>query len=622
MGPSARLRAAPWVAGIALALLVLGPALAPGSLLNLDLVFTPTIPVPRGVWALGPELSRRVPLGAALAWASTLIGGALTGKLLLGGAIAVAFAGAWRLLADTGVPARLGAGLLYAGSPFTLTRVAVGHWGVVAALAVLPWALPVLLRPGDDVGRTWTWSVVIGATGVTGGMFAAVLVVCGLVADRGRRAAKVGPLFLVAQLPWLIPGIFTVGPAGPLSNPRHYATDASVPFGALRVLAGGGFWRTPSQIGARGAGGALLGAALLVLALVGARHLPARWRGRAAAAAAVGAALALASGLPGVRSLFADLTTTTFGGALRDSQRLLGLYLAWMAPAAALGAARLASQATPAIQPTIEVLPAVAGIVLAAPGLLGAGGALEPVRFPSGWAEARAQVQRAPGPVLALPWHEYLNLGFADGRRVLNPVPDYFGGDVLVSSNPEFADSPNAREQGDPREEHVPPLLGHLDGASASLRALGVRWVVLLHEVDWRADVAINRDPGMERTVSTPAVDLYQVRDWRGPVAGDRGRPLAVHTVVAPWSWVSASGAATWDRPAASGWLRGTSATSSTAMGLLRLPAGRGPVWYWPAALALGADAIVVAGVGWVAWAALRRRHTETVDNPTVPLPD
>src|SRR3954463_16643478 len=111
MGQSARLRAAPWFAGVALALLVLGPALAPGSLLNLDLVFTPTIPVPRGIWALGPELSRRVPLGVALAWASTVVGGPIAGKVMLGLAIAVAFVGVWRLLPSSGVATRLGAGV-------------------------------------------------------------------------------------------------------------------------------------------------------------------------------------------------------------------------------------------------------------------------------------------------------------------------------------------------------------------------------------------------------------------------------------------------------------------------------------------------------------------------------
>ncbi|MBV8980032.1 MAG: hypothetical protein JO086_03955, partial [Acidimicrobiia bacterium] len=289
-----------------------------------------------------------------------------------------------------------------------------------------------------------------------------------------------------------------------------------------------------------------------------------------------------------------------------------GLYLVWMAPAAALGAVRLASGASAAVQPTVEVLPAVAGVVLATPGLWGAGGALEPVTFPAAWSRAGAQVDDRPGPVLALPWHEYLNLDFASDRRVLNPVPDYFGGDVLASSNPEFADSPRAREQGDPREPHVPPLLDHLDHASDALRDLGVRWVVVLHEVDWKKYAAINQDAGLERTLSSGTLDLYRVRDWRGPVTDDRGRSIGVHTVASPWSSVAPSGAATWGRPAASGWLRGTSATHSTRTGLLRLPAGRGPVWYWPAALTLVGDAVVLGGVTWVL---VRRRRRRPLPN-------
>jgi len=614
-----RLRATPWLAGVALALLVLGPALAPGSLLNLDLVLTPTIPVPRGVWALGPELSRRVPLGVPLAWASAVIGGGAAGKFLLGLALVIAFAGAWRLVSEAGLPTRLGAAVLYAASPFVLTRVAVGQWGVVAAAAVLPWALPVLLRPADDLRRTWLWSVAIGATGVTGGVFGVVLVVVGLIADRGRQALKVAAIFLVAQLPWLIPGIFTVSSTGPLSNPRHYATRAAVPFGVLRVFAGGGFWRAPSQVGATGAGGALLGVALLALAVLGASQLPSRWRARAGAAAAVGLALTLASGLPGIRSVFADLTSTSVGAALRDSQRLLALFIVWMAPAAALGGVRLASQAGRALEPTVEVLPAVAGVVLAAPGFWGAGGALSPATFPAAWSRAGTEVHRQPGPLLALPWHEYLNISFADDRRVLNPVPDYFGGDVLSSSNPEFADSPHAREQGDPREVHIPPLLDHLDHASNAFAALGIRWVVLLHQVDWHQYTAINDDPGLQHILTTPALDLYRVRGWRGPVVDDHGRNVHIDTVVQPWSLVSPSGPATWTRPAQSGWLRGTSSTRSTATGLLRLPAGSGPVWYWPATLAIAADVVVIGGVG---WAFVRGRRPQKDNQHEVPLPD
>ena len=65
---------------------------------------------------------------------------------------------------------------------------------------------------------------------------------------------------------------------------------------------------------------------------------------------------------------------------------------------------------------------------------------------------------------------------------------------------------------------------------------------VVLHEVDWRDYSAIHQDAGLERTLATPALDLYRVRDWKGPVVDDRGRRVPVDTVVQPWSWVSPSG--------------------------------------------------------------------------------
>src|SRR3954453_20274840 len=114
---SRRTAAAPWVAGLVLAVVVIGPGLAPGSVLNLDLVLTPVIPVPRGVWALGPELSRRVPLGVVLGWASGVVSGPVAGKLLLLASLSAAFAGTYRLAEGTGTAARLGAGLLYAAGP-------------------------------------------------------------------------------------------------------------------------------------------------------------------------------------------------------------------------------------------------------------------------------------------------------------------------------------------------------------------------------------------------------------------------------------------------------------------------------------------------------------------------
>lgn len=588
----------PWPLGLVAALVVLGPALRPGSLLSLDLVMTSRIPLPRGVWGLGPDLPRRVPLGVLLSWTSTLIGGEAAGKLLLVASLTLAFVGAWRLATGTPVLCRLAAGLLYTLSPFVLTRLGVGHWGVMAAIAVLPWALPHLLRPGDDLGRSFGWAAALGATGVTGGVYAGVAIAVGLLADRGRRAAGVIALFVVAQLPWLVPGAIVLASGPQLAQAVHFATDASGPLGALRLVGGFGFWRSSSQVGVAGPGQVLLAAGLLALAAFGASALPRRWGGRALGVAAVGLGASLASALPGLDAAYAALTRTLAGAVLRDGQRLLALFLVWLAPAVAAGIAGAAGGVRRSLQPAVLVVPAVAAVALAVPGLWGVGGQLEPVSFPPAWTEARRHIDRAPGTVLALPWHSHMDLSFAAGRRVYNPLPDFLGGDVMVSSDFELGEP--SQEQADPRERHVRRIVEELQrGSSVSgdLARLGVRWVMLLHEVDWDRYSALAQDPGLEPVVQSPELELLMVRDWQGPVVDDEGRSLSPKQFVAPLAWFPASGPLTWQRPAAAGWMRGTAAAGQTEEGLLSLPAGGRLVWYWPAALTLFADAVTVAAL-------------------------
>src|SRR4051794_24928230 len=73
----------PWAVGLLLGLVVVGPGLSGGSLLSLDLLVTPDIPVPNGVYGLGPALSQRVPLFALLGLGSAVVGGPVTTKVLL-----------------------------------------------------------------------------------------------------------------------------------------------------------------------------------------------------------------------------------------------------------------------------------------------------------------------------------------------------------------------------------------------------------------------------------------------------------------------------------------------------------------------------------------------------------
>jgi hypothetical protein len=187
-----------------------------------------------------------------------------------------------------------------------------------------------------------------------------------------------------------------------------------------------------------------------------------------------------------------------------------------------------------------------------------------------------------------------MDLTVADRRRVLNPLPDYLGGDVISSTDPELG--PPVQEAVDARLPAVGEIVRRAAlGAPVSndLAHLQIRWVVVLHDADWRSFSTLATDPGMDRVVTSPTLELYAVRAWLGPVVSN-GRTVAARSVRAPLMQVSSSGAAVVDRAAKAGWLRGFMTAGHTPDGRLALPAGRGPVWYWPALATLGADLLVL----------------------------
>ena len=608
---SSRWNALAWASGAGGGLVVLGPALGGGSLLNLDLVVTPRVRLPPGVWGLGPELPRRVPLMAPIAALSHVVPGPAVWVALVAFAVAAGCAGVYRLADGAQPVARLGAGLFYALSPFVLTRIGVGHTSLVVATAILPWALPTLLTPADQPWRTFLWSAALGLCGVFGAVLAGPILLVGLARRHAHDSLKVSILFVASQLLWLVPGIVVLAQGSHLAGSASFATDLHGFLGPLRLLGGHGFWQRANQVGATTdwvAG--ILGLAVFALALAGWRDLPGAWARAAVAAAGLGLLLPAASAVPGVRSLYDALTRLPIGAPFRESQRVLPLYLVVAAPAAALGATRLVRDRRSAVSTVLPVVPLAVAAVLAGPGLWGLGGRLEPVHFPSAWSRIRAAVHAQPGTVLALPWHEYLDFHLAADRRVYNPLPDYLGGDVLVSSDPELGSG--AREQADPREPSVIAMLRHQGDEAATaqrLRDLGIRWVALLHDVDWRSYGSIVHNGILEPVVTTHSIDLLRVRSWRGPVEERTGRVLPVHPLVEPLERVASSGPATWKHPAAAGWLRGWASAGRSRDGLVSLPGGRGVLWYWPTLVVLSGDTLTVCLV-LAAWMKIRRPRT------------
>ncbi len=591
-----------WGVGLVAALVVVGPGLRPGAWLNLDLVVTDVTPVPRGVWGLGPELPRRVPFALPFAWLSALVPGELPWKVAAVVALAAATAGTWRLVArwapSTSTWARAGAGLLAGVGPFATTRLGAGHLGMTFALALLPWALPALLAPTRRPPATVLWALALGATGPFGGTLALPAVLCGLVGspglrDRWRSAAGVVAGSLVAQGPWLVPTLVVAGQGTDIATAGEFPTATDGAGGLLRLLLGHGFWRSPSQVGGeQGWEVPVAGLVLVALVVVGWRRLSEEVRRPVAALAVVGLAVAAASAVPGVDGLFDRLVDVPPFSALREGQRLLALWLAVAAPAAAVGADALARRWAGMRSALVGAAPLALAVLGLGPALWGIGGALDPVDLPAGWAQVRSEVERDPGPVLALPWVSYPFLDVTDGRSVAQPLPIYLGGDVLVSSDPGFGDG--TRERADAREARAAELARRMaddEPVAEELADLGVRWVVEVRLAGRLMHAVPADDPGLRVVVATDDIALYEVSGW-APARDASGQAVDVDRPIGPLIR-TADGPVTVAAPGSTGWRRDGARSGSTG-GLLALPDGSGTAWYGGAGLVLAADVVAL----------------------------
>jgi hypothetical protein len=141
--------------------------------------------------------------------------------------------------------------------------------------------------------------------------------------------------------------------------------------------------------------------------------------------------------------------------------------------------------------------------------------------------------------------------------------------------------------------------------------------VVVAHVADWQTLTGLVSDPGLEPVVRGPTVDLYRVKGWAGDIVDDDGHPVTTDPVLEPWWRVDPSGPAIWNHPASGGWRRGTAAVDETPDGLLRLPEGSGPLWYWPAVVVVLADVVWLATlIGAAVVSSRQRRHRRAAPPP------
>ena len=439
---------------VALAVLLLGPALGFGYALSYDMVWVPDLALRPEFLGLGSGLPRAVPSDAVVAVLDEVVPGMLLQKVVLLGSLVAAGLGAARLAPATSLVARLAAVSLVEWNPFVAERLLMGHWPVLVGYAVLPWLVLAGSR-GRRAGRVppavW-WLLPLGSLSAGAGMVSAVVLLAFGTTWRSARSVAVSlALVLAANAPWLVSGLLHASTAtSDAAGAEVFALrgEGALP-APLAALGLGGIWNAEVVPGSRT--GPLAWVALVVLAVLaalGARAwVAARGRRHVVAAACcwlLGWGLAtLTWAAPGPVGW--AVAQVPGAGVLRDGSRWLALCVPALVGTVSYGVGVMVGR----MRGPVNVVAWGAALVLVPVAVLpdaalGLAGRLRAVEYPSSYAAARAGVDRAvaagaEGDVLLLPFTSYRAPAWNARHKVLDPLgrylsPDYVASDRLLVS--------------------------------------------------------------------------------------------------------------------------------------------------------------------------------------------
>jgi hypothetical protein len=485
-------RAAPILWSCLLAVLLLGPALAPGLVLSYDMVWVPDLALRHDFLGVASGLPRAVPSDAVVAVLDEILPGQVLQKAVLLASLVGGGLGIARLLAEASLTARLAAITVYQWSPFVVERVVIGHWPVLVGYAVLPWLLVHGRRWRVDARFPVAMAVLVplGSLSASAGLATGVALLAAVAGRDRRRLVQASVLVLAANAPWLVSGLLHAGagtsdPVG--AEVFALADEGSVP-APLAALTLGGIWNSevvpPSRTDVLG--WVALGL-LVALAAMGLRRWWATFGRRDVVTLATCWSVGMLAAL--VTWASPDLVgwvaaSVPGGGLVRDGSRLLLLCAPAVATVSGLGVARIAELLEAGAGRWLVAAMLVALPVLLLPdALLGVDGRLRAVDYPVDYPGARAAIEAAPpGDVLLLPLSSYRQPDWNHDTKVLDPAGrfqtrDFVASDELVISGTHLAGE-------DPRVAAVAEALA-ADTSSARAEALvgeGIGLVVLDRE--------------------------------------------------------------------------------------------------------------------------------------------
>ncbi|MDO5501544.1 MAG: hypothetical protein Q4G67_00080 [Actinomycetia bacterium] len=421
------------------AVIVLGPALGPGIVIRYDMAWSPDPRWTDFVLGWDTPAPRAVPSDAAAVLLGTVTGASAAQSIILTAILAAVGVGAARLLTilDPGIGAAGQSAAVTAAvwNPFVHERLLVGHWTVLLALAILPWALGAvvrLARDGTGGPALYACLVLAGAGGantvvVVGIAILPTLLVAAIRTAEARPALGWTLLITLGMSAvWAAPAL-TAGAVATSDSVEAFSPVPDSPLGVVAsVLSGGGFWNEATHPSSRQVWVVAVGA--LILMLAGAAALAWRLRPSDRPVILLGLivpiTLVVLSATPQLQGLWSSVVTgIPGGGLLRDSHKLSA---AWVL----LSAVGLGVLSDAAIRRCSGRAGPLVGLVILAPIALnpllawGAAGQLAAVTVPPEYRSAVASVNALPpGDIGLVPWNQYRRYGWNSDRVSLTLFP-------------------------------------------------------------------------------------------------------------------------------------------------------------------------------------------------------
>jgi len=527
-----------------LAGLILGPLLARGYILTLDLGWGPH-------FAVSNVEDNGYLLTLSLAGLTHVIPSWLVEKLVLASIFVLVGVGMQKFASRNapGWPS-FAAGTIYVINPFTYERFLAGQWLVLAGYALLPWVMDALLhvlerpRPRRAVVlAAWGTALAVVSLHMIAMAALAAMALCLAHAwGRWRSLRLAAPALGLAVALWCVAGIAWLAPtlthrsatataiAGFDADQLTAFATAPGPFGApINVLTLQGFWGGARGFVALASSTGLwfaLACLLMAISVVSGLILAIRQRNRAglglAAAALAAWVLAVGIAAPGFASVTHWLIAhVPLYRGYREPEKWVAILALAYSYLAALCFKALNERVQGFWRGAAAISAFLLPIIWTPLMLWGAAGQLQSVDYPASWYQLDQKLSAlAPAPAsdrpdtLILPWHQYMYLDFAR-RTVANPAANFFSRPVITSNDPELPGVPPPSDNSIATlvQENVINRRFFEDNAGIRLSALGVHFIVLLKVADWPSNSWLAAQSDLTLVAETSDWQLYRTQD-------------------------------------------------------------------------------------------------------------